>query len=42
VYLENNTKWSPYGISLSMALMKRFLEEVYKKPIGMVMKLEVV
>jgi hypothetical protein len=38
VYLEKSPKWSPYGIALSMALMGRCFEEVYKKPIGVVMK----
>jgi hypothetical protein len=42
VYLEKSPKWSPYGIALSMALMGRCFEEVYKKPIGVVMKPEVV
>jgi hypothetical protein len=32
VYLEKSPKWSPYGIALSMALMGRHFEEVYKKP----------
>jgi len=32
VYLEKSPKWSPYGIDLSMALMGRHFEEVYKRP----------
>jgi hypothetical protein len=32
VYLEKYPKWFPYGIDLSMALMGRCFEEVYKKP----------
>jgi hypothetical protein len=32
VYLKKSPKWSPYGIALSMALMGRHFEEVYKKP----------
>jgi hypothetical protein len=31
VYLKKSPKWSPYGISLSMALTGRCFEEVYKK-----------
>jgi hypothetical protein len=32
VYLEKSPKWSPYGITLSMALNGRCFEEVYKRP----------
>jgi hypothetical protein len=32
VYLKKSPKWSPYGVALSMALMGRHFEEVYKKP----------
>jgi len=41
MYLEKSTKWSPYGIALSMALIERCFEEVYKKPwkYGLVVKL---
>jgi hypothetical protein len=39
--LKKSPKWSPYGISLSMALIGRFFEEVYKKSIGVVMRPEV-
>jgi hypothetical protein len=39
---EKSPKWSPYGVSLSMALIGRHFEEVYKKPIGVVMKYEFV
>jgi hypothetical protein len=39
---EKSPKWSPYGVSLSMALTGIFFEEVYKKPIGVVMNPEVV
>jgi hypothetical protein len=39
--LKKSPKWSPYGIILSMALMGRYFEEVYKKPRGMVMSPEV-
>jgi hypothetical protein len=42
VYLEKSPKWSPYGIALSMALKGICFGDVYKKPIGVVMKLEVV
>jgi hypothetical protein len=31
VYLKKYPKWSPYGVDLSMALMGRHFEEVYKK-----------
>jgi hypothetical protein len=39
---EKSPKWSPYGVALSMALTGRHFEEVYKKPIGVVMKPKVV
>jgi hypothetical protein len=42
VYLEKSPKWSPYDVSLSMALMIIHFEEFYKKPIGVVMDPEVV
>jgi hypothetical protein len=42
VYLDKYPKLSPYGIALSIALTGRFFEEVYQKPIGVVMKPEVV
>jgi hypothetical protein len=42
VYLEKSPKWSSHGITLSMALMGRHFEEFYKKPIGVVMNIEVV
>jgi hypothetical protein len=38
VKLKKSPKWSPYGIALSMALTGRCFEEVYKKPIGVVMR----
>jgi hypothetical protein len=34
------SKEVPYGVYLSMALMERFFEEVYKKPRGVVMRPE--
>jgi hypothetical protein len=37
VYLDKSPKWSPYDVALSMALMGRFFEKVYKKPISMIM-----
>jgi hypothetical protein len=30
--LKEYKKWSPYGVSLIMALMGRIFEESYKKP----------
>jgi hypothetical protein len=39
---EEVSKWSLYGVALSMALMGRNFEEVYKKPRVVVMKTEVV
>jgi hypothetical protein len=32
VYLKKSPKWFPYGIDLSMTLMGRHFEEVYKNP----------
>jgi hypothetical protein len=31
VYLKKPPKWSPYGVSLRIALMGMNFEEVYKK-----------
>jgi hypothetical protein len=39
--LRKSPKWSPYGISLSMPFIGKCFEEVYKKPIGVVMRNEV-
>jgi len=39
--LKKSPKWSPYVVDLSMALTGRHIEEVYKKPIGVVMRNEV-
>jgi hypothetical protein len=38
VVLGEVSKVVPYGIALSMSLMGRHFEEVYKKHIGVVMK----